>query len=685
MPESSGRIETTHIDEVGRTAASSLQWLLENRNLKGKASHPITHNNKLTLFICGQEGFADIAAEIARAKDSIDLCCWGFDPGMELVRGNSATWPRGETFGDLLIDATTRRHLRVRLLIWHDRIGSPIARTMPGYSHGTSPWKTGGQRADDISAKASLAMLQEAVRKKLVLCSAFRGDIVRPEDIPMLAREEYCHSWYAAAFHGLLGRLTIHLRHGDSHAIGKSIATETSQPHGLTMGEIEKPGMSYLGTHHQKTILIDFSHEKGSKAVGYVMGLNSVTDYWDTTAHLLDDTRREQGGVNERRECLQGMAADGGFATLKPYQDYACRIDGGKALIALYNNFVKAWDRAIDDLTHQAAGECVSWYSSCKNPPAQLLREAGPDDSTVQIVLTQPEEQDKTIKETYFRAVTQASLAAGYLYVENQYFQYEEWARHLLAERKKVVAAWKAGSVKAGKSLEDMPVMHVFIVIPVPERAQMVPRTHDTLATLGQHAGMTGQNTMIDDYNKRSKTRRVRAGFGISTEAEVKLPDVVQHSNGINKPGVMTLESEFGLKVSVAMLNVSAFDKDRWRYREIYIHSKLMLVDDVFMTLGSANLNQRSMAVDSEINIATIDRRVASDLRKRVWRMHSGGLVDGGGGTKGEIVDAYRKWVELMGANRRKKFDKSENAILKKMTGFLLPLEDKRSSTIRLG
>ena len=685
MPESSGRIETTHIDEVGRTATSSLQWLLENRNLKGKASHPITHNNKLTLFICGQEGFADIAGEIAKAKHSIDLCCWGFDPGMELVRGNSATWPRGETFGDLLIDATSRRHLRVRLLIWYDRIGSPIARTMPGYSHGTSPWKTGGQRFENISAKASLAMLQEAVRKKLVLSSAFRGDIVRPEDIPMLAREEYCHSWYAAALHGLLGRLEIRLRHGDSTAISKSIASEISQPHGLTMGEIEKPGMQYLGTHHQKPVLIDFDHEEGAKAVGYVMGLNSVTDYWDTTAHLLDDTRREQGGVNERRECLQGMAADGGFATLKPYQDYACRIDGGRALIALYNNFVKAWDRAIDDRTRSASTDCVSWELPCGSPPARLLRKAEPDDSTVQIVLTQPEEQDKTIKETYFRAVTQASLAAGYLYVENQYFQYEEWARHLLAERKKVVAAWKAGSLKAGKTMRDMPIMHVFIVIPVPERAQMVPRTHDTLAALGQHAGMTGQNTMIDDYNKAPKTRRVRAGFGISTEAEVKLPDVVQHSNGINKPGVMTLESEFGLKVSVAMLNVSAFDNDRWRYREIYIHSKLMLVDDVFMTLGSANLNQRSMAVDSEINIATIDRRVARDLRKRVWRMHSGGLVDGGGGTKAEIVSAFGKWAKLMKDNRGKKNSYSENSTDKKMTGFLLPLEDKRSSTIRLG
>ncbi|PMQ09881.1 phosphatidylserine/phosphatidylglycerophosphate/cardiolipin synthase family protein [Janthinobacterium sp. AD80] len=685
MPESTSRIETTHIDEVGRTATSALQWLLENRNLKGKATHPITHNNKLTLFICGQEGFADIAGEIAKAEKSIDLCCWGFDPGMELVRANGATWPRGDTFGDLLI-AAARRHVRVRLLVWHDRIGSPMVHNMPGHSHGTSPWKTDGQRADKLSAKASLAMLHDAVQKKKpILGNGYWGEYVRPEDIPTMAREEYCHSWYAAAFKGMLSGITIRLRHGDSGAISKSISTEINQPRGLTMGEIEKPGMQYLGTHHQKQVLIDFDHEEGAKAVGYVMGLNSVTDYWDTTAHLLDDTRREQGGVNERRECLQGMVADGGFATLKPYQDYACRIDGGRALIALYNNFVKAWDRAADDRTHAAANASVSRELPQGSPPARLLREAGPDDSTVQIVLTQPEEQDKTIKETYFRAVTQASLAAGYLYVENQYFQYEDWAQHLLSERKKVVAAWKAGSVKAGKSLEDMPVMHVFIVIPVPERAQMVPRTHDTLAALGQHAGMTGQNTMIDDYNKQPKTRHVRGGFGITNEVEVKLPDVVRHSNGINKPGVMTLESEFGLKVSVAMLNVSAFDNDRWRYREIYIHSKLMLVDDVFMTLGSANLNQRSMAVDSEINIATIDRRVAHDLRKRVWCMHSGGLVDGGGGTKAEIVLAFENWTKLMVENRKRKFNKSETAIFKKMTGFLLPLEDKRSSTIRLG
>jgi phosphatidylserine/phosphatidylglycerophosphate/cardiolipin synthase-like enzyme len=35
-----------------------------------------------------------------------------------------------------------------------------------------------------------------------------------------------------------------------------------------------------------------------------------------------------------------------------------------------------------------------------------------------------------------------------------------------------------------------------------------------------------------------------------------------------------------------------------------FIHSKLLIVDDVFMTLGSANCTNRSLGVDSELNLA---------------------------------------------------------------------------------
>jgi len=146
-----------------------------------------------------------------------------------------------------------------------------------------------------------------------------------------------------------------------------------------------------------------------------------------------------------------------------------------------------------------------------------------------------------------------------------------------------------------------------------------------------------------------------------------------------------TLENTFGMQVSVAMLQTCGIDQDRWRYREIYIHSKLLLVDDSFLTLGSANLNQRSMAVDSEINIATDDPKHARDLRKRVWGQLSGGTIDGGNGKRSEITLAYARWMKLLSDNESKKNAHSSAAAERKMTGFLLPLRDNRSSTSRLG
>jgi len=651
-------------------------------------THPITHNNKLTLFICGEEGFADIAEQIKQAKESIDLCCWGFDPGMELVRGNGGTWPRGDTYGDLLIDAA-KRGVTVRLMVWFDALGCRSARNMPGYSHGKTPWRSsaGYAAAEKISARNSLSMLQASWKEPRPFRKGLNNTPIKEEQIPMLAREEYCYSWYDAAFKGLLSGISVRKRNGSVKDVRATLATEKIQPAGLSEAEIERDGMVHLGTHHQKPILIDFAYEDGKKAVGYVMGLNSVTDYWDTSDHKIDNPRREQGGKAEAGESVQGKEGEPGFSHMKPYQDYACRIDGGKALIALYNNFTSGWDRASASYTRDAAHACLSKSptAACLDIPSALLRKAEPGDSTVQIVRTQPEDRDKSIKDIYFQATDMATLAGGYLYLENQYFQYEEWAQRLMQKRKDVIAGWKRGSPKAGKSMRDMPIMHVFIVIPVPERAQMIPRTYDTLATLGHDEGMTGQNKLIKDANEKpAPTGRVDE-FGVPTGLGAELPPVVSHANNIVKPDNMMLENTFGLKVSVAMLQTCDIIDGHWRYREIYIHSKLLLVDDGFLTLGSANLNQRSMAVDSEINIATDDPGHARDLRTRIWMQQSGGTISGGSGTKAEIVAAFRDWGKLMISNRKKKNADSEITDEKKMTGFLLPFEDNRSSTIRLG
>lgn len=669
------RVETTHIDELARNATSTPQWFAENRH----ATHPISHNNRLKVFICGEEGFADIATEIDKARDSIDIICWGFDPGMELKRGPSPTWPRGKTYGDLLIDAAARG-VKIRLLVWYDRLLGGVARNMPGHSHGTHPWRTRSpfHGEEKIGAQHSLAMLKAKYQDVHNYFHGGANGAISPEMIPLAAREEYCHRWYDAALHGRLPYIEVRTRGADQDNVDRSLESEQHQPASLATLDIERLGLIHAATHHQKTILIDFMFQEGSKAVGYIKGLNSVTDYWDTCEHQLEDSRREQGASSTAGESVQGGEADAGFLSIKPYQDYACRIAGGKALIAVYNNFVTAWDRAIDDRTQSAANACVSRIGACKTPPAALLRKAEPGDSSVQIVRTQPDEDDKSIKDIYYLATDAACLASGYLYVENQYFQHEEWAQRLMQKRKNVVAAWKRGSVKAGKSMQDMPLMHVFIVIPVPERTQMIPSTYDTLSALGEPGGMTGQTTLIDDANKSNKQHMTRGANGIPKYVS-SLPKVVRHANEMEKRDNLQLENTFGMRVAAAMLQTSGYDQRRWRYREIYIHAKLLLVDDGFMTLGSANLNQRSMAVDSEINIATNDAALARNLRNRVWMQHSGGKISGGNGTKEDIVEAFKQWGRLMLSNKKQK-----NKGLQ-MTGFLLPLEDARSSTIRLG
>jgi phosphatidylserine/phosphatidylglycerophosphate/cardiolipin synthase-like enzyme len=670
------RTEKVHIDELSCKATSTVQWFLENRS----TTHPVTHNNELKVFICGETAFADIAKEIKAAKHSIDICCWGFDPGMELVRDEGKkTWPRGETYGDLLIAAGKGKDkVRIRLLVWYSKIGSPAALNMPGYSHGTNPWRSvgGSTEADQIGAKRSVALLQEKYRTPAVTLRAVgtpaRGTgavgTITPESLSEMAREEYCHNWYRAAFAGLLTGISIQTRAGDPAFIEKSLASEKYKPGGLGDLEAERTGMVRVGTHHQKTLLIDYDYKGGAKAVGYVKGLNSVTDYWDTEDHLIEDPKRECGGEREAGEAVQvdeGKKADAGFKTFKPYRDYACRISGG-ALASVYANFVRAWGRAGGD----------TLLDDLETIPSALKRKGIPGaHSSVQIVRTQPEENDKTAKEMYFLATDTASNATGYLYIENQYFQYQEWAERLIQARKNVMARWKAASPAAGKTKGDMPLLHVFIVMPVAERGQMVPRTYDTLAVLGQQAGMTGQAALIDKENKNVHTGVSRGGM-VYTKPK---PTVVEYANGIDKPSVAALEQKYGLKVAVAMLQTSGYDQRRVRYREIYIHSKLLLVDDSFFSLGSANLNQRSMAVDSELNLATNDARRAKELRQKIWGKLSGGTVDGKNGSPSEIAGEFLKWTETMAINLGLK------RTSKPMTGFLLPLEDTRSATLRLG
>ena len=58
--------------------------------------------------------------------------------------------------------------------------------------------------------------------------------------------------------------------------------------------------------------------------------------------------------------------------------------------------------------------------------------------------------------------------------------------------------------------------------------------------------------------------------------------------------------------------------------KEPVVHSKLMIVDDEFVLIGSANFNQRSMTHDTEIHLGIIDslHNFAKILRISLWQEH---------------------------------------------------------------
>ena len=55
------------------------------------------------------------------------------------------------------------------------------------------------------------------------------------------------------------------------------------------------------------------------------------------------------------------------------------------------------------------------------------------------------------------------------------------------------------------------------------------------------------------------------------------------------------------------------------RAQPVYVHAKIGIVDDGWLTLGSANVNEHSLFNDTEVNVVTLDSELARKTRIRLW------------------------------------------------------------------
>ena len=96
----------------------------------------------------------------------------------------------------------------------------------------------------------------------------------------------------------------------------------------------------------------------------------------------------------------------------------------------------------------------------------------------------------------------------------------------------------------------------------------------------------------------------------------------------------------------------------------LYVHAKIGIVDDRWLTIGSANLNEHSLFNDTEMNVVCCDPALARETRLRLWGEHLELPADAVGGDPTEIVDNFWKPIAREQLERREHGEPATHRLL---------------------
>jgi phosphatidylserine/phosphatidylglycerophosphate/cardiolipin synthase-like enzyme len=325
-------------------------------------------------------------------------------------------------------------------------------------------------------------------------------------------------------------------------------------------------------------------------------------------------------------------------------------IVAGPILEHLNDNFCWAWQRdAKEDLLAKRSG-----FAARLEP-----RDGIGTRVMAQISRTQSQEGVRNIRALYLQAVNNATK---FIYIENQYFRWPA-----LAEKIK-----SAVQAQIGAGRDPAKPVHLFVVTNANKDGigQGPGTTYDMLNSLGRadtipviakeersdalgsalqdvRKEVTAANTQM--RNASSLRERADAQRAIDTAQARQAKLQHEYDDNLNTGKAVLPQPIPGLQVHVCSLVAPDSPPGR-TWTPVYVHSKIMIIDDVFLTHGSANINRRSMEVDSELNICHERMDVTQPLRRHLWSIHTGGERNGASDVPG---DAATAWENIIKRNSR--------------------------------
>ncbi|MBN6076037.1 hypothetical protein HYE59_00335 [Aggregatibacter actinomycetemcomitans] len=619
-------------------------WFLRKEN--AEASVPESGSLPLPAtirpLINGEEAFGEVYNRIASAKYSVDIAIWGFQPSMFFKRDGASP-----CIGDLLVQKAMQG-VEVKLLVW-SMIGD--VQTVMEPNLGNMPNTLGpGRKPGTTDAQMSY----DYWWYKMVMGDVFpssRFDYERTQDEEGLFHQAYNR---LARFGHSKNWLNLQVKK-------RSVAVASRFDIPNSIKKVGKNAMLYMTpSHHQKTVLIDYEHPE--LAVGFVLEHNMLDNYWDTSGHSV-----------ERHAPNRGKNYHGN------YQDVSSLVTG-QILWNINHNFCQSWDRTMNLMLpiissfkmHRVYGKSL-WRRAGRRQPKENYEPKRDEGTAVfaQILRTYDAPEVQDIEAMYLQNITRVS---NYLYTENQYFRWPKLVKTMIKHWKRM-----KGSDPETHRTPKSP-LHWFVITNSTDESleHGTIDTNEMFELLGRQDVMPGvakeldksldfeQNRQYEEEIKQLNAdlerlqRRNITNQKQLDELNEKLELAVQMQKAEERRQIeqaqklrKDLSREPGLKALIATI----VTKESWE--EVYIHSKVTIMDDVFLFIGSANINERSMRSDTELGVITQCDALARGLRQQLWAWHTG---QGGGEAAnpdemydGDLERAFKIWEALMLDNRKNK------------------------------
>ncbi|XP_058222372.1 phospholipase D gamma 1-like [Rhododendron vialii] len=459
-------------------------------------------------------------------------------------------------------------------------------------------------------------------------------------------------------------------------------------------------------THHQKTVIVDAdAGNNRRKIIAFLGGLDLCDGRYDTPQHPIFRTLHTVHSDDYHNPTYTGNVAG---CPREPWHDLHCKIDGPAAYDVL-TNFEERWLKAskphgikklkmsyddsllridrMPDIAGVIDTPCVS-----ENDPegwhVQIFRSI--DSNSVRKFPNDPKEAisknlmcgknvliDMSIHTAYVKAIR---AAQHYIYIENQYFigSSYNWSSHKDLGANNLIPMEIA--LKIADKIRAHERFSAYIVIPMwPE---------------GNPTGAATQRILF----WQNKTMQMMYETIYKALVEVGLEDAFTPQDYLNfyclgNREVVGDEMSASSAESSAPANSPQALSRKYRRFMIYVHSKGMIVDDEFVILGSANINQRSMEGTRDTEIAmgayqphhTWAKKSSNPhgqiygYRMSLWAEHLGTIEECF--TRPESIECVRK-VRSMGEANWKQFESDE---VTEMRGHLMkyPVDVDRKGKVR--